>query len=303
MPLEAEFKTFGNEADFTSRFLVPLLRRLGHSIVAEYHGQREFGKDIVFGEIDRFDEIVYHGLQSKFQESIGQSDSEGLIEDCKQAFRHPFRHPTTGAEHRITSFVLANAGSIADNARENFFTAATNAEHGGAVKMLDGKALLALDRWATINRVEHVGEILAGLIVELRGNRGITEALLRSMYLYKMGAVGDGLATGTLGIPAERLTTDAVSHYLQRPILPTILDIGALHEYLTTARHRINDRVNMIFQQVFDQNERILLASEIHSSLQRIESISQTLEKAIIGAMSMLDPLAASWDNKQGMAK
>ena len=61
MPIEAEFKTFGTEADFTRRFLVPLLLRLGYSIVAEYHGQREFGKDVVFGEIDRLGEVVDHG--------------------------------------------------------------------------------------------------------------------------------------------------------------------------------------------------------------------------------------------------
>jgi hypothetical protein len=111
MPLEPAL-SFQNEADFTSRFLVPLVRRLGYSIVAEYHGAREFGKDLVFGEIDRFGEVAYHGLQSKYQDSISQADSEGLIEDCKQAFRHPFRHPTTGAEHRIASLVVANAGSI-----------------------------------------------------------------------------------------------------------------------------------------------------------------------------------------------
>ena len=37
MPLEPAIK-YQNEADFTSRFLVPLLRRLGYSVVAEYHG-------------------------------------------------------------------------------------------------------------------------------------------------------------------------------------------------------------------------------------------------------------------------
>ena len=45
MPIEKSLD-FQNGADFTSRFLVPLLRRLGYSVVAEYHGQREFGKDL-----------------------------------------------------------------------------------------------------------------------------------------------------------------------------------------------------------------------------------------------------------------
>ena len=174
MPIEKALN-FQSEADFTSRFLVELLRRLGYSIIAEHHGQREFGKDLVFGEIDRFGEVAYHGLQAKYQDSIRQSDMEKLIDDCRQAFRRPFRHPNTGAEHRISTFVVANAGSIAHNARDNFFRAATDAEHGGAVKMLDGKALLALDRWATIIRVDQVGEVLTGLLIEVRYNRKMIE--------------------------------------------------------------------------------------------------------------------------------
>jgi hypothetical protein len=106
MPLEPALN-FQNEADFTSRFLVPLLRRLGYSIVAEYHGQREFGKVLVFGEVDRFGEVAYHGLQAKYVESIGQKEAEGLIDDCRQAFRNPFRHSNTGAEARTKADIWA----------------------------------------------------------------------------------------------------------------------------------------------------------------------------------------------------
>lgn len=175
MPIEKEFN-YQSEADFTSRFLMPLLRRLGFSIVVDYHGTREFGKDLVFGEIDRFGEVAYHGLQAKYIDSISQSDSEGLIEDAKQAFRHPFRHPNTGEEHRICMFIIANGGNIAPNARENYF-AALSMPHGGQIRMFDGKALLALDRWATLNRVEYVGETIMGLLIELSFNNNLISGI------------------------------------------------------------------------------------------------------------------------------
>lgn len=224
MPIEAELRTFADEARFCTRFLVPLLRRLGYSIVTEYHGQREFGKDLVFGEIDRFGEVSYHGLQAKYQESIGQSDSEKLIEDCRQAFRSPFQHPNTGAEQRICTFLVANAGNIADNARSNFFNAATNAEHGGNVRMFDGKALLALDRWATVSRVGDVGPILSGLAIEFRHNRllmGFVAKRLRQC-----------MADPASRLLVERLRTGATTHYIQRPVLPGDIDLKALTSYL-----------------------------------------------------------------------
>ena len=68
------------------RFLIPLLQRLGFSIVVNFHGTSEFGKDIIFGEIDRFGHVVYHGLQAKYVPSISLSASDELIEDAKQAF-------------------------------------------------------------------------------------------------------------------------------------------------------------------------------------------------------------------------
>ena len=64
MAIPGEF-TYADEAGFITRFVLPLLQRLGYSLVVNYHGTREFGKDLVFGEIDRFGHVVYHGMQVK----------------------------------------------------------------------------------------------------------------------------------------------------------------------------------------------------------------------------------------------
>lgn len=282
MPIEKALN-FRNEADFTNLFLVPLLRRLGYSIVAEYHGQREFGKDLVFAEIDRFAEVAYHGLQSKYQDSISQSDSEKLIDDCRQAFRYPFRHPSTGAEHRITTFVVANAGNITDNARDNFFSAATNNEHGGNVRLFDGKSLLALDRWATVNRAEQVGETLSGLLVELRNNRSFMQHIGNRMTAY----VEHNLSP----YPIERLRVGATSHYVQKPLLATLIDTDQVNAYLL-----LMEAINVVIDHIAGYTppeHKLQLAKDIQESLAKGIDLGDRLEATINSALSTLGPLAA----------
>ena len=73
MAIPNELKIFANEADFLARFIIPLLYRLGFSVVVNYHGQREFGRDLVLGEIDRFGHVLYYGLQAKYVDSLSQA--------------------------------------------------------------------------------------------------------------------------------------------------------------------------------------------------------------------------------------
>jgi hypothetical protein len=282
MPIEKELN-FQNEADFTSRFLAPLLRRLGYSIVAEYHGPGEFGKDLVFGEIDRFGEVAYHGLQAKYVGSIGQRESEGLIDDCRQAFRNPFRHPNTGAEHRISTFVVANAGSIADNARENFFAAATGSEHGGNIRLFDGKALLGIDRWATINRSERVGEMLSGLLLELRCNRPLMQHISDRLKAF----VADQLPP----YPIERLRLGATSHYLQAPTLDAHINADLAGGYLTAV-----EGINGILDYLSGTGpleHKLQLATDVQEVLAKCAEYGDLLQGAIDATLSKLGPLAA----------
>src|SRR5947208_1568790 len=109
MAFPLEFK-YTNEEDFIQRFLIPLLQRLGFSLVVNYHGHSEFGKDLIFGEIDRFGHVRYHGLQAKYEQSISLNEVETLIKDARQAFANPFTHPQTGSVERISSFYAINGG-------------------------------------------------------------------------------------------------------------------------------------------------------------------------------------------------
>ena len=44
IPVES---TYDNEEAFTQSFLIPLLQKLGFTLVLNYHGTAEFGKDLL----------------------------------------------------------------------------------------------------------------------------------------------------------------------------------------------------------------------------------------------------------------
>ena len=147
MPI-TELANYKNEADFTKRFLIPLVKRLGFGVVLEYHGTDEYGKDLILGEIDRFGHVRYHGLQAKYVDSVGLNDARRLIEQCEQSFRHPFIHPQKSEKAYISTFIAVNGGNISEQGRNDFFKA-LRPQYGDNVKLIDGKGLVNLDRIAS----------------------------------------------------------------------------------------------------------------------------------------------------------
>ena len=184
--------------------MVPLLQRLGFISVYDNCGPNEFGKDIIFGEIDRFGSIIYHGMQVKYQDSIGLKDSHDLIKSAEAAFSNPFRHKTRGTDERIVSFFVANAGNVSNQAEANFFNAINRTPYAAHVRLLNGKTLLDLDRWATMKRVEQVGEVLSGLLLELGNNNNVLVFVCRNLH----ALLEEPIDT----VPPQRLRTTAFSH-------------------------------------------------------------------------------------------
>src|SRR5262249_52359353 len=122
IPAQLTYQGPNREFQFRDLFVMPLLVRLGFGVVANNHGKREFGRDVVFGDVDRFGHVVYYGMQIKYESSISLSDSHSLAQDAEQATHNPFKHPQTGREEYISCFYVANAGDISDEARHNFFS-------------------------------------------------------------------------------------------------------------------------------------------------------------------------------------
>jgi hypothetical protein len=228
--------SFDSEDDFIEKFVVPLLNRLGYSLILNYHGTSEFGKDLIIGEFDRFSHVRYHGIQVKYLPSISLSATDDLIRDCHQAFKNPFRHPQTGQDHRISTFYAINGGSISDQSKTHFF-ASVQVDYGDNARLLDGKALIQLDRSATIIGVEPVRSVLLGLLLELRFNLQLVDDICNSLK-QMIEAKGP--------YPIQRLSCDATSSYLQRPHGSLIQHFGVLQQYWqgTTMFNRIVDSID-----------------------------------------------------------
>lgn len=236
MSLPDELTSFGGEIDFTDKFLIPLLNRLGFTIVVNFHGKREFGKDLIFGEIDRFSHIRYHGLQSKYLPSIGKKAVHELIQDCDESFAKDFKHPQTGHKHKISTFYAVNAGTFSDEARDLFF-ASLSSKHADNIRLIDGKGLLALDRSAAINQTETGRESLIGLLIEASYNEEILQRIIPSLN----GIIkGDG---HNVQYPSLRLRVNAVASYLLKPFLVGDMPVEVVEKFwsMGTAFNRALD--------------------------------------------------------------
>ena len=277
------------EDTFVQKFLIPLLSRLGFSIVVNYHGRREFGRDIIFGEIDRFGHVRYHGLQAKFEGSIslGAISSEGgLVDDCKQAFTSKFVHPHTGASARISSFYAVNAGSFSDEAKDYFFTDLCSI-YADNVRLIDGRGLLALDRLAAITLAEDRREVLAGLVCEIEHNLTVLTYIKPEL---KSIALGDG---NNVHYPPHRMRLNALCSYLVRPILGTSIPLDSLQRIWlmgTTVNSLLDGPTASPLQTIVSIK---IPAQEVLSIENMLLSELQVVKANVASAMSTLGPFVA----------
>lgn len=208
-----------------------------------------------------------------------------LIDDCREAFRHPFQHPITGEVGHICSFVIANAGSFGDNTPENFHEDARNREHRGHVRLLDGKALLHLDRHATAARVEQVGEILNGLLLEIRFNSSLLPTIKNAM----QATLQEQKRRPIL----ERVRTNAASHYLQKPFLPALIPTDHISRYLFTAERAVNSPLDDVTGEIVTVKTLADRAKVVLIGITAMEALGAGIAVAIQSVLNTLAPLAA----------
>jgi len=270
---------YANEEAFIQGFLIPLLQRLGFSLVFNYHGSSEFGKDLIFGEIDRFGHVRYHGLQAKYEASISLNEVESLVLDCKQAFASPFTHPQNGTVERISSFYAVNGGSLGTEAVNHYFNS-LRPMFGGNVQLLQGRDLLALDRWASVNRVNSVGEQVTGLLIELRYNRWMISHLTAE------------LPKDPKNRPLERLRLDAVSAYLRGPSLSGSFSTEDASNYwhIGVSANRILDFTSTSMSP--EQNRTDLTKLILDTLFPALGKLADGIEAALLVALSSLGPLS-----------
>lgn len=288
MSIPAELSTYESEDDFVKRFLLPLFVRMGYGIVANYHGKREFGKDLLIGEIDRFWHVRYHGVQAKYEASIGKEAMHGLILQAEEAFVKPFLHPQTGQQQKISSFYAVTAGSVSDEARELFFDS-LQPKHADNVRIIEGKDLLALDRQAVISRTENVRELLSGLLQECRFN---VTVLSQMAAILPAIAKSDGHAAMFM-YPKSRLRVNALSSFLTKPFLNLDFLLGIAEQCWSDAS---------AFNRVFDEigvsplHTVVSILKPAKTAIPMIAPLEKsigTISAAVERALGELGPLAA----------
>lgn len=284
MPIPKELRQYSSEDDFTQRFLIPLLQRLAYSVVMNYHGKREFGKDLIFAESDKFGHVCYYGLQAKFVDSISLNGIESLIKDCVQAFVNPLQNPQTGECKRIGRFYAINAGNISDQAREHFFNSLLPS-YGDNVRLIDGQAILSIDRCSAVRRAEDVGVRLSTLLSEIGRNNIIFDPLV----IESIRQAGSGVIA-TL----DRVNVDAASRYFIHPIFSERL-FHLLSGYLDTAIefNRKHDAL-MIIGSNAENSAKLLNEVSVHAKV--LQGVGKELEKIIREILHELGPLASSFE-------
>ena len=253
---------------------------MGFGVVVNYHGQREFGRDVIFGDLDRFGHVVYYGMQIKYEASISLGDSHSLIQDAEQATHNPFRHPQTGREEFISCFYVANAGDISDQARENFFRTVSRRGIRDA-RLLDGNSLLLLDKAATLNRNAQIQERLTGLLQEVRRNRNLLGKLVTDLQAF----VKDPAKSP---FPFQRCRNTASSNYLNAPFPVPDLPINLVDQYWEMIRmfNEVADSLDGAISVGGFREQRLTGVVKLAPDL---DSHGALIEKAVVSLLTQLN--------------
>lgn len=93
-------------------------------------------------------------------------------------------------------------------------------------------------------------------------------------------------------MPIERLRINAVSHYIQKPLFPKLLDTKVVESYLFCVENYINGRLDAIAGPRSTEN-RLELTNQLLPDLDEVESLGNSLIAALGIIQSNLGPLAA----------
>ena len=133
-----------SEADLRSQVLVPLFTKMGFNDVVEHHGALEFGKDIVFRELDRFGEYIYYGVAAKRGDIHGSVGKSGNVSEvfyqAQQAFGEPWVDPFDARPHMIDRVIITTSGKITQVA----ILSISERMRGQNIRFVDGRKIVNL---------------------------------------------------------------------------------------------------------------------------------------------------------------
>ena len=273
------YEQFNDEASFRTKFVRPLLNKLGFFLVTDYHGRREFGKDFVFSELNRFGGIRHYAAQVKHIQKIGLGQAvEELMTQMNQAFSNPFILPDSQREAYISSFYIFISGTITTEAKDDFIQRIRRTQYGENIYLLDGERLDSLNKWATFQNDQNIRSRLSGLRHQLIINIKIWDSVIEGA---KKEMFGEARGPILAGIEA----------FLSSPISPERISENDLMQLWQYARiiHSISTRYLLgvhVKEEIKKQDTKN--ASEL--ALKAIEYAKKVISD-IDGVISDLKPL------------
>jgi CheY-like chemotaxis protein len=136
-----------DERTYTSRVLVSLFERMGFNDIYVNHGPQEFGKDIVFHEIDKFGDKEYYGVAVKtgdISKISGKSENIiSLIHQAEEAFLVPITLPNDGAVF-ISRLIIAISGKYTTTALNYMKAKLEHSWTRSTLKFIDGAKVATL---------------------------------------------------------------------------------------------------------------------------------------------------------------
>lgn len=134
-----------NEERLRNEVLIPLYKVLGFINVVEAHGHDEFGKDILFEDVNRFGDKVYIASLVKAKAIHGSTSQSGNVSEvlaqAREALQMPFPDRFDGfSKKSISMLYIVTSGSIKPKARQYI----SESLRTGAIRFQDGDQILSL---------------------------------------------------------------------------------------------------------------------------------------------------------------
>ena len=109
-----------NEALFSTEIVLPLLNKMNYDNVTYNHGVKEYGKDFIFSETDKFGFVKYTGIQVKTGNLRGnvKSDVDEILAQIDDGFSMPFTLLGSKNPLYISTFIVLISGHFTENAKD-----------------------------------------------------------------------------------------------------------------------------------------------------------------------------------------
>lgn len=135
---------YANESLFSKEIIAPLLRNMGFKKIVYHHGHREYGKDFIFSEMDKFGNYVHYAMQVKAGDVNGKVNGQidELIGQIDDAFKIPFKRENE-PDYYISGFYIVISGKFTENAIEKIRNKIPK-EYLGSVQILDKDRVIEL---------------------------------------------------------------------------------------------------------------------------------------------------------------